>query len=61
MTEIEKEKIAAITALLIHMNRGNDNYIQGRKIQNVWAFEHRRKMMGLRGVREMKNSRTTWR
>ena len=61
MTEIDKAKIAAITAILIHINRGNENYNQGRKNQNIWAFEHRRKMMGLRGVREMKNSRTTWR
>ena len=59
--EIEKSKIAAITAVLIHVNRGNENYNQGMKNQNIWAFEHRRKIMGLRGVREMKNSRTTWR
>ena len=59
MTEIEKSKIAAITAVLIHVNRG-ENYNQ-KKNQNIWAFEHRRKIMGLRGVREMKSSRTTWR
>ena len=61
MTEIEKEKIAAITALLMHINKRNDNYRHGRKNENMWAFEHRRKMMGLRGVRELKSSRTTWR
>ncbi len=58
---LEKEKIAAITALLLHINKGNDNFYQGRKNQNEWAFEHRRKIMGLRGIRETKSSRTTWR
>ena len=61
MAEIEREKIAAITALLLHINKGNDNFNQGRKNQNIWAFEHRRKIMGLRGVREINSSRTTWR
>lgn len=57
----EKEKVAAITALILHINKGNDKFNQGRENKNVWAFEHRRKIMGLRGLREMKNSRTTWR
>ena len=61
MNEIEKSKIAAITAVLIHVNRGNENYNQGRKNQNIGAFENRRKIMGVIGGREMKNSRTTWR
>ena len=57
----EKEKVVAITALLLHVNKDKDRFNQGRENKNVWAFEHRRKIMGLRGLREIKNSRTTWR
>jgi len=58
---LEKERIAAITALLLHIKKDDGNFYQGRKNQNEWAFEHRKKAMGLRGVRESKSSRTTWR
>ena len=57
----EKEKVAAITALILHINKGNDKFNKGREKKKVWALEHRRKIMGVRGLREMKNSRTTWR
>ncbi|MBJ23540.1 MAG: hypothetical protein CMB64_02605 [Euryarchaeota archaeon] len=61
MSEIDKEKIAAIAALLLHINNQDDKFNHGRKNSNVWAYEHRRKLMGLKGIRETKNSRTTWR
>ena len=61
MSKIEKEKIAAIAALLLHINNQDDKFNQGRKNNNMWAYEHRRKIMGLKGIRETKSSRTTWR
>ena len=61
MKNNEREKIAAIAALLIHINSQNDKFNQGRKNNNVWAHEHRRKIMGLKGLRESKRSRTSWR
>ncbi len=61
MDRPEKEKIAAMVALLLHLDRDSDNFNQGRKMSNVWALEHRRRIMGLKGVRESKQSRTTWR
>ena len=61
MNDIEKEKIAAMIALLLHLDKDNDDFNQGRKMKNMWALEHRRRIMGLKGVRESKQSRTTWR
>tara|TARA_B100001996_G_scaffold346693_1_gene303794 strand:+ start:517 stop:696 length:180 start_codon:yes stop_codon:yes gene_type:complete len=58
---LKKEKVAAITALLLHIKKDDNKFYQGRQNKNEWAFEHRRKVMGLRGIRETKNSRTTWR
>ena len=57
----EKEKIAAMVALLLHLDKDSDDFYQGRKTKNLWAQEHRRKIMGLKGIRESKQSRTTWR
>ena len=58
---IEKEKIAAIAAILLHINSEDDRFNQGRMNKNAWSHEHRRKIMGLKGIRETKTSRTTWR
>tara|TARA_B100001996_G_C18505058_1_gene532986 strand:+ start:250 stop:429 length:180 start_codon:yes stop_codon:yes gene_type:complete len=58
---LEKEKVAVITALLLHIKKDDDKFYLGRQNKNVWAFEHRKKVMGLRGIRETKSSRTTWR
>lgn len=61
MGEIDKQKIAAIVAIISTIEGRNNTENIGRQKGEAWSQDHRRMNMGLQSLMKNRSSRSPWR
>tara|TARA_B100000989_G_scaffold59232_2_gene40398 strand:+ start:5500 stop:5697 length:198 start_codon:yes stop_codon:yes gene_type:complete len=61
MGEINKQKIAAIVAIISIIDEHNKTQDIGRQKGEAWSQDHRRMNMGLQSLMKNRSSRSPWR
>ena len=61
MGEINKQKIAAIVAIISIIDEHNKTQDIGRHKGEAWSQDHRRMNMGLQSLMKNRSSRSPWR